>query len=161
MPSYLAQWLEDLRFFDYHLSGIDTGVADENTLIYLTMGEERWKRTSIWSLPLTSYRRWYTHPGSLLQSSAPPLEEGADRYDVNFEASSGSETIWHTEFSGGDVIYGDRSEADSRLLTYTSNPLEADVEVTGYPVVTLCVTSNQEDGEPSSSIWKTYSPTVR
>ena len=145
-PSHLAQWLEDLRFFDYHLMGIDTGVTGENLLIYLTMGEERWKRTSVWPPPLTGRQRWYAHSGGVLQPSVSQLKEGADRYEVDFEASSGSETIWHTEFSGEDVVYGDRAEADSSLLTYTSRPLEADVEVTGYPVVTLYVTSNQEDG---------------
>ncbi len=145
VPSYLAQWLEDLRFFDYHLDGVDTGIADEDLLIYLTMGEERWKRTSVWPPP-TSYQRWYAHPEGVLQSGPSPSKTGADRYEVDFEASSGSETIWHTEFSTEDVVYGDRAGADSRLLTYTSRPLEADVEVTGHPVVTLYVTSNREDG---------------
>jgi hypothetical protein len=44
------------------------------------------------------------------------------------------------------VLYPDRAEADRRLLTYTSAPLEADMEITGYPVVMLYVTSTADDG---------------
>jgi putative CocE/NonD family hydrolase len=44
------------------------------------------------------------------------------------------------------VFYGDRAEADRRLLTYTSAPLTDDVEITGHPVVTLYVASTATDG---------------
>jgi putative CocE/NonD family hydrolase len=44
------------------------------------------------------------------------------------------------------VRYNDRASRDERLLTYTSEPLEADTEVTGHPVVTLQVASTATDG---------------
>ena len=146
VPSYLAQWLEDLRFFDHHLKGVETGVMDEKVVTYVTMGEGKWKRASTWPVVGTTMRRWYMAEGGDLRPGPPTSNDGADRYRVDFEASSGSETIWHTEFHTSDVLYGDRTDADSRLLTYTSEPLEADLEVTGYPVVTLHVTSSHADG---------------
>jgi putative CocE/NonD family hydrolase len=44
------------------------------------------------------------------------------------------------------VVYPDRADADARLLTYTTAPLEEDLEVTGHPVVTLYMSSTREDG---------------
>ncbi len=44
---------------------------------------------------------------------------------------------WQTQSGGGDVICPDRTEADRRLLAYTTPPLNQDLEVTGYPVVEL------------------------
>ena len=145
VPSHLAQYLEDLRFFDYHLKGIDTGVTDDRVLTYITMGEETWKRTTTWPVVGTSTRRWYVGEGYVLRPDPPRSSSGADRYDVDFEADSGTGNVWYTEFAGTDVIYGDRAGADRRLLTYTSEPLETDMEVTGYPVVTLYAASTSSD----------------
>jgi putative CocE/NonD family hydrolase len=44
-----------------------------------------------------------------------------------------------------DVVYPDRSEAGTKLLTYTSAPLPADLEITGHPIVTLNVASSTAD----------------
>ena len=145
-PSYLAQWLEDLRFFDHHLKGVETGVMDEPVVTYVTMGDERWKRTSAWPVEGAVSQRWHMSEDGALRPQRPTSPDGSDGYTVDFAATTGSEGRWHTEFLGTDVVYGDRAEADQRLLTYTSEPLEADMEVTGYPVVTLYVTSSHADG---------------
>ncbi|MCH8205437.1 MAG: CocE/NonD family hydrolase [Chloroflexi bacterium] len=149
-PSHLAQRLEDLRFFDHHLKGVETGVMDEPVVTYvtmgITMGDQAWKRTSTWPVEGTVSQRWHMSEGGVLRPERPPSADGSDSYTVDFVATTGSEGRWHTEFQGTDVVYGDRAEADRRLLTYTSEPLEADMEVTGYPVVTLYVTSSHADG---------------
>lgn len=144
-PSHLVQYLEDLRFFDYHLKSIDTGVMDNQVMTYVTMGEEAWKSTSTWPVEGTNTRRWYMGENNTLRPDAPGSQMDADRYEVDFKAGTGTENVWYTEFTGNDVIYGDRARADSRLLTYTSDPIETDMEVTGYPVVTLFATSTSGD----------------
>jgi predicted acyl esterase len=65
---------------------------------------------------------------------------------VNFTASSGKQTRWHTGLGGGDVVYPDRAEEDKKLLVYTSAPLETDLEITGTPVLTLELSSTTSDG---------------
>jgi putative CocE/NonD family hydrolase len=40
----------------------------------------------------------------------------------------------------------DRSRADEKILVYTSAALDADIEITGHPVITLQVASTHEDG---------------
>lgn len=47
---------------------------------------------------------------------------------------------------GGGVDYGDRAVADKGLLTYTSSPLNRDVEITGHPVINLKISSSESDG---------------
>ncbi len=88
---------------------------------------------------------FYFGPAGSL-GSAPPADDQADEYEVDFEATTGTTTRWQTLIGGIPVRYPDRREADERLLSYTSAPLDGDVEVTGAPVVTLWVTSDHEDG---------------
>ena len=56
-PTPLQQWSEFLRFFDRFLR--DEPRADEKTLFYYTMGEERWKATSTWPPAGSSRQRWF------------------------------------------------------------------------------------------------------
>jgi hypothetical protein len=65
---------------------------------------------------------------------------------VDYSASTGTQTRWHTGIGGGDVVYPDRATEDQKLLVYTGPPLDADVEITGAPVLTLCLASSATDG---------------
>jgi putative CocE/NonD family hydrolase len=140
--SIMYEWL---RFFDYYLKDIDTGVDAEKVLFYYTMGEERWKQTSVWPVAGTKNMRLYMAGENSLSERAPVLSVGTDTYKVDYEASTGEKNRWRTQL-GGQVIYPDRAEEDRRLLTYTSQPLASDTEITGYPVINLSVTSTQTDG---------------
>jgi len=40
-----------------------------------------------------------------------------------------------------------RTEKDRQCLTYTSGPLEQDIEVTGHPIVNLWVSSTADNGD--------------
>jgi len=144
-PRPLGRWLEYLRFFDHHLDGVDNG-AGERTLTYYTLGEERWKTTATWPPAGAATERWYLAAGGRLATVAPDDDAGADRYAIDFAASTGATNRWHTQVAGGPVAYGDRAAADRRLLTYTSPPLDGELELTGHPVVTLYVTSTMPDG---------------
>lgn len=147
-PSLPAQWGEMLRFFDAHLKDSDNGVRDEKVLFYYTLGEETWKKTHVWPPEGTTMQRWYLAKNNTLSPDTPETESGADPYSVDFEASSGDCNRWWEMGAVEDetVVYPDRAEADRRLLTYTSPPLAEDTEITGYPVVTLNVTSTETDG---------------
>jgi len=89
--------------------------------------------------------RWYFGANNTLSLNAPQSERDEDRYTINFEATTGAKNRWHTQV-GGDVVYPDRAEEDKKLLSYTSAPLDRDLEITGYPVVTLFLTSTHNDG---------------
>ena len=109
------------------------------------MGENAWKRTTTWPPAGSGQQTWYLGSGGSLQRASPGAS-GADQYEVDFEVGSGDKTRWTTQLGGTDVFYGDRTEADRRLLTYTSPPLEDDLEITGHPVVELFLASTHPDG---------------
>lgn len=141
----VMQSYEWLRFFDHYLKGIDTGLDAEKRLLYFTIGEERWKVTNTWPIAGTHAVRWFFGENNSLSTREPDAKSTEDRYTINFEATSGAKNRWHTQV-GGEVNYPDRVDEDKKLLTYTSEPLEADVEITGHPIVDLFVTSTHTDG---------------
>jgi putative CocE/NonD family hydrolase len=147
-PGLPGQYEEMLRFFDAHLKDAGNGVADEKVLFYYTMAEERWHRTSIWPPEGVQMQRWYLQANQALAKEAPAADGSADRFTVDFEATTGASNRWWemAVFDDETVVYPDRSGAEKHALAYTSPPVERDVEITGYPVVTLHVTSSHSDG---------------
>ena len=144
-PERVMWGFETLRFFDHYLKGIDTGLDKEKLLYYFTIGEEKWKTTSTWPVAGATPMRWYFGANNSLGEGAPAADSGEDRYTVNFETTTGEKNRWHTQV-GGEVFYPDRASEDKKLLTYTSAPLESDLEITGHPVVTLYLISTHTDG---------------
>jgi putative CocE/NonD family hydrolase len=145
-PPLPEQWAEMVSFFDMHLKENDA--RPEKLLFYYTMGEERWKKSAVWPPKGTVDRRWYLGEGNELSQEEPTVETGVDRYAVDFEASTGDHNRWW-EMGGiwdHSVIYQDRRAETERLLTYSTPPLAEDMEITGYPVVTLYVASTEADG---------------
>jgi hypothetical protein len=134
-----------IAFFDAWLK--DGGARPpEPGIRYYTFGEGSWRSTSTWPPPGTAEERWYFGPErSLLPAPPPPVPDGFDSYTVDFTASSGDANRWHTPHRGPPVRYTDRAGEDRKLLCYTSAPLQADVSITGSPVVHLQVASTLAD----------------
>jgi hypothetical protein len=143
-PSLEEQQADVVAFFDAHLK--DGKRLRERAIHFYTYGEEAWHTTDRWPPAGLSEQRWYFGPNGLLSPSAPAWEDGADEYIVDFEASTGTNTRWHTQLGRQfGVVYPDRAEEDRRLLVYTSTPLQDDYEITGAPVVTLFARSTEPD----------------
>jgi uncharacterized protein len=117
----------------------------QHTLVYFTMGENRWKSTDTWPIPGTRLQRYYLDGGHSL-ATGRPADGAEDSYKVDFDASAGPANRWATQAGGPRINYADRAAAHQRLLTYTSAPLAGDIEMTGQPVITLVVRSNHTDG---------------
>jgi uncharacterized protein len=113
-------------------------------IIYYTMVENAWKQTQVWPLSGTREQRFYLDTGNIL-STRPPQAKGLDSYAVDFAATTGPGNRWSTQ-AGPAPAYGNRAEADGKLLTYTSARLVKDVEVTGTGQVSLNVKSSSNDG---------------
>jgi putative CocE/NonD family hydrolase len=143
-PSVASQQDAAACWFDRYMRKGTSGPAP-GRIWYYTVGEERWKSTSNWPVSGTKQERWYLGSEQSL-SRANPAGSDSDEYQVDFDATTGTQNRWYTQLGGGDVIYPDRADADRRLLTYTSAPLDRDVEVTGNPVITLRLTTTAPDG---------------
>ena len=142
-PDTNEQHAQMAAFLRHHASG---SVADPSPkrLRYYTLGQG-WAESDTWPPEGTRMQRWWLGGEGSLTLEKPDLA-GAERYEVDFEASSGTATRWHTLIGGPAVIYPDRAERDHRLLTWTSAPLSNDVTVTGTPAVHLTVSSSASDG---------------
>lgn len=118
----------------------------ESSIQYYTMGEGKWHTTKCWPPAGLSGEKFFLDERKTLSTTVPVKQGGADRYTVDFTASTGNHTRWHTQLGGADVVYGDRAVADTKLLAYTSAPLKIDLEITGSPVLTLQIASTTSDG---------------
>ncbi|UCD59316.1 MAG: CocE/NonD family hydrolase [Candidatus Hydrogenedentota bacterium] len=140
---------EMLRFFDYHLKGIENGIMEERPVWYFTMGEEKWKSADTWPPPNRQIRKLYFSADNRLANNEPTGDTGHDRYVVDYSAGTGDAARWNS-LTGprGNLLFGypDRKEEDEKLLCYTSEPLSEDMEVTGHPVVRLHASSTADDG---------------
>ncbi len=117
----------------------------DHTLFYYTMGEDKWKTTTVWPIPGTRQERFFLDADHALSRTAPK-GRGQDSYKVDFDASAGPNNRWSTQVGGPRIDYGDRAIPDRNLLVYTGTPLAQDMEVTGQAVITLHVASTHTDG---------------
>ena len=145
VPTEEEQFKVEADFFDLTLRD-GTPAKIESFIQYYTMGEGRWHTTKIWPPEGLANERLYFGEGKTLTSSAPVTLESSDSYTVDFTASTGTQTRWHTQLGGADVLYPNRATEDEKLLTYTSAPLETDLEITGSPLLALEMSSTTRDG---------------
>jgi putative CocE/NonD family hydrolase len=140
---------EMLRYLDYHLKEIQTGIEDEPPVHYFTEGEEAWKSADTWPPPGFDPTPFYFSEGRKLTRGDPPAEGGADTYQVDYSVGTGRNSRWVSLVNLKEVPirYNDRAQQAARLLVYTSAPLERDTEVTGHPTVTLFVRSTAADAQ--------------
>jgi putative CocE/NonD family hydrolase len=134
----------ELAFLDPYLKG-SRPPKPTREIRYYTLGAGTWHTTSVWPPRGLTTQHWYLAANGRLARERPIASHGADRYTVDFTASSGNQNRWHTQ-AGGDVVYPDRAKEDRKLLTYTSSPMARNVEITGHPIVSLDITSTTTDG---------------
>ena len=141
-----------LRWFDYWLKGLDSGILTEPAVKIFVMGENVWRNEDSWPLARTRYTPYYFHSqgkansvrGDGRLSPVAPGEQPADRfiYDPNDPAPT----------CGGNTLIIPMGVQDQRrveerqdVLVYTSEPLTAPLEVTGPITVQLYAASSAPD----------------
>ena len=139
---------ELLRWFDYWLKEIDNGVMDEPPVHYGASepsGATVWKSAPRLPLPEASNRtRWLTTEGGL--SADHPAEAQSLSYEVDHGVSLGEMTR-HSYYI--DDLYINTTDLNARAencLTFTSEPLHEDVEITGWPAVQLELSTTSDRG---------------
>ncbi|RJP30600.1 MAG: CocE/NonD family hydrolase [Actinobacteria bacterium] len=137
--------IECVRFFDRYLKGIENGIDEEPPFYLYTTGSDTWNLYEEWPLADEEMTPWYFEAGGTLSDSAP-AEEGSEEYTVDYTTSSGPQTRW-LAMTGDPSEYEDRAAEDDKCLTFTTAPLQADLEVTGHPVLHLYVSTTAADGD--------------
>jgi putative CocE/NonD family hydrolase len=148
VPPTKGQLAEIVLFLDAHLKAAENGVRDAPTFYYYTLGKERWQRASHFPPSEVQDKRWYLSENGVLLPDPPEEDAAADFFRVDFSATTGTHNRWWelAGMSGAPIIYAQRREAARHMLTYTTPPLEQDLEIAGYPIVNLKVTSSHPDG---------------
>jgi len=131
-----------MDFFDMYLEESKDSPELTQLITYYTMGSEQWNTAETWPpAGAVTQTLYFGTDGTL--AAQPPRDDETDIYAVDFTATTGENSRY---WLGRDVICTDRSEEDKKLLTYTTEPLQEDMEITGYPVVTLYMASTEQDG---------------
>lgn len=164
---------EDLRWFDYWLKGIDTGIMAEPPLRLFVMGANRWRNEQEWPLARTLWTSYYLHSngkantlyGDGVLSPALPTNEPADKYSYDpndpVPTLGGNNSTWTWMKFARDQVYPgplDQRPIERRddVLVYTSAPLEAPLEVTGPLTVTLYAASSARDTDFTAKLVDVY-----
>ena len=135
-----------LRWFDHWLKGIDTGMLSGPPISLFVMGTNVWRDEEEWPLSRAVDTPFYLHEEGRL-STEPPDAEQADRYTYdpsNPVPTRGGALLLSPEFPPGPL---DQAAIERRpdVLTFSTEPLERDTEVTGPIVVHLWACSSAPD----------------
>jgi hypothetical protein len=144
------------RWFDYWLKGIDNGIMDEPPIRYYVVGAPKgtaWRTAEQWPPPDAQRTRFYLAGGrsgsvdsvndGFLRTQSPDDVDGADVYTVDYSTTSGADARWSAVVKDGK--YPAQRANDEKALTYTTAPLERDLEIIGHPVAHLWFTAEVPD----------------
>jgi putative CocE/NonD family hydrolase len=140
---------ECLRWWDYWLKGIDTGIMDEPMFrVWMQDSIEpdahcqywpgRWVAEPAWPSPDVTPQSYYLNMNTLDQI---PENEAQLAFQGTLQAGQDG-SIWCAHGLPADLPPDQRAE-DGRSLTFTSPPLTEPMEILGFPEVILTVSVDQ------------------
>lgn len=140
---------ECLRWWDYWLKGIDTGIMDEPMLrVWMQDSVEphpgraewpgRWVAEPSWPSPNIQTRSYWLNASGLGETPEPETRL-AYRGTQHAGLDAGS---W-CPYGHPDDLPSDQRDEDGLALSFTSLPLEEPLEILGFPEVELTVASDR------------------
>jgi putative CocE/NonD family hydrolase len=127
-----------------YLAGRDTGLAEEAPIHYFANHAEEWRAAESWP-PTRASRTLHLAPRRTL-APGPVNEPVRETYQSDFTTGSGSQTRYERIAAiDATSYYADWGTREARLLSFTSNPLDAPLEIAGHPVVSLNLSSSEPD----------------
>jgi putative CocE/NonD family hydrolase len=139
--AYVDQYELELRFYDYHLKGIENGLGEEKPVKLFYMGANQWRGEDDYPIPGTDYRNLYITSdngansirgdGSLTFDE--PSGSGVDTY--RYDPLAPVPTLGGNNCCGTPTISGPRDqrplERREDVLVYTSDYLEEPLTIAG------------------------------
>jgi len=116
---------ESLRWFDYWLKGIQTGIMDENPVQLFIQNTGQWKSAEKWPVPGTKWTPFYLHSGGLLSEHEFWPNEGFSTYEDSLYRREGVEfktppMVESTEICGPIVLNLFGSTTDTEVFWFVS-----------------------------------------
>ena len=136
---------ELLPFYDLHLKGKNNGFMEAEPVKIFVRGANVWRAEEEWP-PKATYVPYYLRKGP--SGSVTSMNDGglsAEKPPASEPSTSYTYPDW--EWVNGVAIIGPDGRVDPvrRVLTFTSAPLDADLEVTGPVVLKLFASSTAID----------------
>jgi hypothetical protein len=135
------------RWFDTWLKGEDTGLSEEPPVKIFVMGINTWRDETDWPLARAKPSAFFMQPGAGLATDLPPA--GAAPSEYTYDPRDPAPTL------GGNIlmnpVYGpgakDQRPIENRpdVISFTSAPLEAPLEVIGELKVRLWAATSAPD----------------
>ena len=119
---------EELRFFDHWLKGIDNGVMREAPVTYYTYNApagREWQTAKSWPLANEQRTDFFLSADAL----SPAVSKSATTREATVDYTVNNETFWE------------------KGISFSTAPLDRDVQVTGHSVVTLWISSSTSDAD--------------
>ena len=166
-PSMAAPSLHDdvkevVRFFDFHLKGMDNGLDTSPRVYYYTMGENVWKTADEWPIK-AERRKLYLGDDGHADWTKTEKSESFTSYTVDTTYTVGKDCRWNFDTNHSGITYKNASSEDSITVVFTLGELEEDMEITGHPQVNLYLKSSTQDGsvfafledvDENGNVWK-------
>lgn len=158
-----------LDWSDLHLRGVTrNALSSQPPVRVFTMGTNRWRSAETWPIPNTRHETWFLRAGGRLSTGAPADGEGTAQYTYD-----PADPVVDPQGGPYAGVLGpfDQQEVAKRpdVLVFRSDPLAADLEVTGQIEIRLWIASSAPDTdfhvhvldeEPDGRAWNLMSPTV-
>jgi len=122
---------EILRWFDYWLKGINTGIMDEPPIKIWVRGAEEWKIAHEWPLPETKWTKYYLESNGLLTQSQATGEVPPDTFHYKPILP-----VLETPYPLDPM---------PEYLSYTTDPLKQDTELIGPIALSLYASISSDD----------------
>jgi hypothetical protein len=131
--------VEILRWYDYWLKGRDTGIMDEPPVklcIRTSVDECTWRFENEWPLARTRYKKYF-----LITQAAGAVPEAMHDFRLNMNPPADDGEI---TYPSGPEAY-ERARRDQPMVTFVTEPLTGNVEITGHINLVLWVSSETDD----------------
>lgn len=139
--AHIDQFETELRFFDYHVKGIQNGLDKDLPVRLFYMGANQWRSEADWPIPGTQYQKWYISSngaanaarGDGILSPVKPATAGKDMY--RYDPANPVKTLGGNNCCGTPTPPGPKDqrplEQRSDVLVYTSDYLDSAVTIAG------------------------------
>ena len=155
IPGPRIEWLpEVLKWFDHWLKGVDRGVMDEPPVTIFVrryskpatiMMEDRgaFRYENEWPIARVQETPMYFAAGGTLRPTSPRADQASDALEYDPRVGTCAGMHGGGPFNVNWVMPLDQRPDEVYSLTYTTGPLDEDVEVTGRPraVLYFCSTA--------------------
>ncbi|WP_434310883.1 CocE/NonD family hydrolase [Hominifimenecus sp. rT4P-3] len=139
--------VEQLRFYDYWLKGIQNHIMEEPPIYYNILPEKdaEWRFADQWPVPGVTWESFYLHSEG--QKTVDSFHDGSLKEEPSAAWEEKDSFLSDYTVSDGECEPRDVIDLEQKGITYTSEILTEDVAVVGHPMLHLTVSTTGVDGD--------------